>query len=424
MKRLNKHSFDGARPRGRSATRSRYGKKAKHSLFAVSAVAALLGGATLAVVNAVDVTPSAASIPALNATSPETVSSITGAPKPVIRAAMTQGVRLTTTMQKMRGVGTTAIAGFLLAPSSSKDEGNRFLPAEVMQDDADGFHPVLLASLETSMDGERFADANTLQDSPGLSFFDRLTLGEIAVDELAPLAPAETAFAALEVEPEPRPAREDADLTAQKPSGDASGASATTELAYAAPEEEEEEDADPKGFMGGFKKLFVNPMGLPGPGSGIAVYDIRNATVYMPNGQRLEAHSGLGRMKDNPKFTHVRMKGSTPPNIYRLRMREALFHGVEAVRLLPTNHEKMRGRDGILAHTYMLRGTNGSNGCVSFKHYDKFLAAFKRGEVDRMIVIPDMTHLPAYMAQLEDAPKLASAEPSRQSGRVIEFKTR
>lgn len=81
-------------------------------------------------------------------------------------------------------------------------------------------------------------------------------------------------------------------------------------------------------------------------------------------------------------------------------MREARFHGVEAVRLLPTDHGKMRGRDGMLAHTYMLPGTNGSNGCVSFKHYDKFLAAFKRGEVKKMIVVPDMSHLPVYMASL------------------------
>jgi hypothetical protein len=49
----------------------------------------------------------------------------------------------------------------------------------------------------------------------------------------------------------------------------------------------------------------------------------------------------------------------------------------------------MYGRAGILAHTYMLGPNGQSNGCVSFKDYNKFLQAFLRGEVDRMVVVPE-----------------------------------
>ena len=50
----------------------------------------------------------------------------------------------------------------------------------------------------------------------------------------------------------------------------------------------------------------------------------------------------------------------------------------------------MFGRDGMLAHTYMLGPNGQSNGCVSFRNYDKFLQAFLKGEVDRMVVVPKL----------------------------------
>jgi hypothetical protein len=126
-----------------------------------------------------------------------------------------------------------------------------------------------------------------------------------------------------------------------------------------------------------------------------AVYDISGHTVYMPNGERLEAHSGLGEHKDNPASYKLRMRGPTPPNVYRLTMRERLFHGVAAIRLNPIDHGAMNGRDGMLAHTYMLGPRGDSNGCVSFRDYSKFLVAFRRGEVNRMIVVSRMTGSPA-----------------------------
>ncbi len=120
-----------------------------------------------------------------------------------------------------------------------------------------------------------------------------------------------------------------------------------------------------------------------------AIYDISARTVFLPSGQKLEAHSGLYDKMDDPKYVHVRMRGATPPNIYDLTLREQLFHGVRAIRLNPVDERKMFGRDGMLAHTYMLGPNGQSNGCVSFKDYNKFLQAFLRGEVDRLVVVPE-----------------------------------
>ena len=125
-----------------------------------------------------------------------------------------------------------------------------------------------------------------------------------------------------------------------------------------------------------------------------AVYDITARVVYLPNGRKLEAHSGLGQYMDSPRHVHLRMRGATPPNVYKLTMREALFHGVRALRLNPVNEGKMYGRAGILAHTYMLGPSGQSNGCVSFKNYPEFLNAFLRGEVTRLVVVEHLDNPP------------------------------
>lgn len=161
---------------------------------------------------------------------------------------------------------------------------------------------------------------------------------------------------------------------AQKPEGPA--------LAYARPGDE--------GIGGLFsRKAAPNPY----HGTQTAVYDIEGRTVILPSGKRLEAHSGLGQYMDDPDNVHRRMKGATPPNTYNLVMREALFHGVRAIRLLPVDNSKMFGRDGILAHTYMLGPRGDSNGCVSIKDYDAFLQAFLRGEIKRIVVVRNSTML-------------------------------
>lgn len=127
---------------------------------------------------------------------------------------------------------------------------------------------------------------------------------------------------------------------------------------------------------------------LPDPDSRTAVYDIEARMVYLPNGDKLEAHSGLGYRRDDPRYVHQKNRGPTPPNVYDLKMREASFHGVRAIRLNPVAGSAMFGRDGILAHTYMLGPSGQSFGCVSFKNYNAFLRAFLNSEIDRMVVVP------------------------------------
>jgi hypothetical protein len=119
-----------------------------------------------------------------------------------------------------------------------------------------------------------------------------------------------------------------------------------------------------------------------------AVYDISARTVYLPDGSKLEAHSGLGSKLDDPRYVHVRMAGATPPHVYDLEPREALFHGVPALRLKPVGGEDaIFGRTGLLAHTYMLGPNGDSNGCVSFKDYDAFLHAYRNGGIKRLAVV-------------------------------------
>ena len=128
--------------------------------------------------------------------------------------------------------------------------------------------------------------------------------------------------------------------------------------------------------------------GKPPYDKSTAVYVITNKMVYLPDGTQLEAHSGLGSRMDDVRYAHVRMQGVTPPHIYTLKPREALFHGVPALRLTPIGgQDKIFNRDGLLAHTYMLGGTGQSNGCVSFKDYYAFLDAYKNKGIRKIAVI-------------------------------------
>ncbi|TIR15261.1 MAG: DUF2778 domain-containing protein [Mesorhizobium sp.] len=168
-------------------------------------------------------------------------------------------------------------------------------------------------------------------------------------------------------------------------------AQASEMLAYAKP------DTPERGNLGGaFRNLFNGPS----TGNGVAVYDISARTVYMPDGSKLEAHSGYGSMVDQPRFVNRKNVGPTPPDTYNLSMRESRFHGVEAIRLTPTSGSNKYGRNGLLAHTYMLRGGRAeSNGCVVFKDYHRFLAAYKSGKIKRLVVVPRLTSSPTRVAQ-------------------------
>ncbi len=124
-----------------------------------------------------------------------------------------------------------------------------------------------------------------------------------------------------------------------------------------------------------------------------AVYDISARTVYMPDGARLEAHSGMGTRMDDPRYVSERDVGPTPPNVYDLKPRERPFHGVKALRMIPQDESATLGRDGLLTHSYLLGPNGDSNGCVSFRNYDKFLTAFQNGEVKRLVVVTSLSEV-------------------------------
>jgi hypothetical protein len=113
----------------------------------------------------------------------------------------------------------------------------------------------------------------------------------------------------------------------------------------------------------------------------------------------LEAHSGFGDTKDDPRHVGDKNVGATPPAVYQLKPREQLFHGVQALRMTPVGGDTL-GRDGLLAHGYMLGPDGDSNGCVSILDYDRFLTAFQRGEIKRLVVVPTLADLPRSTARL------------------------
>jgi hypothetical protein len=129
---------------------------------------------------------------------------------------------------------------------------------------------------------------------------------------------------------------------------------------------------------------------------------------------------------DDPRYVNVKREGPTPPNVYNLSLRENLFHGVRAIRLNPVGDGKMYGRDGILAHSYLLGPSGESNGCVSFTDYPAFLNAFLKGEVTRLVVVerlaapPTQTAsgwLPKFLKDLFSGPEqTAAVQPGRAIG--------
>jgi type VI secretion system (T6SS) effector TldE1-like protein len=123
-----------------------------------------------------------------------------------------------------------------------------------------------------------------------------------------------------------------------------------------------------------------------------AVYDISAHAVYLPNGLSLEAHSGMGNLRDDPEHVSVPMAGATPPAVYDLKPREKLFHGVQALRMIPTEGSDTNGRTGLLTHSFMLGPKGDSNGCVSIRDYDRFLKAYTDGEINRIVVVPSLSN--------------------------------
>ena len=102
---------------------------------------------------------------------------------------------------------------------------------------------------------------------------------------------------------------------------------------------------------------------------------------------------------DDPRHVNVRMRGATPPGTYTLTEREQLFHGVRAIRLTPVGGpDAVYGRVGLLAHTFMLGPSGASNGCVSFRDYNRFLDSYLRGEIRQLVVVAGSGGAPPNLA--------------------------
>jgi hypothetical protein len=147
----------------------------------------------------------------------------------------------------------------------------------------------------------------------------------------------------------------------------------------------------PKSDPGIFDKLFGDPdraaKAVLAANPNAALYDIAKRAVYLPGGEKLEAHSGYGQYMDDLESMHRKDVGVTPPNVYAVSFREKPFHGVRALRMKPVGNGNMYNRDGILAHSYLLGEAGGSNGCISVRDYDKFLQAYEEGKFNQIIVL-------------------------------------
>jgi hypothetical protein len=253
--------------------------------------------------------------------------------------------------------------------------------------------------IEESSADVAVSPVETQQDQPG----DAASLPDALTDDV-PLptrrpqfdAPQQPKIVQQQSKPaqQPKPARETVQQAQPaKPARQGRPADGGNVLAYAKPD-------TPSGGLGkAFRNLFNSPGSSSGASNGVAVYDISAGTVYMPDGSRLEAHSGIGAMADQPRYANQKNRGPTPPNTYNLSLRESRFHGVEALRLTPVDGRNKYNRDGLLAHTYLLRGRYAqSSGCVAFKDYARFLAAFKKGKIKRLVVVPRLSSSPTQVA--------------------------
>jgi len=136
--------------------------------------------------------------------------------------------------------------------------------------------------------------------------------------------------------------------------------------------------------------LNQNPMlgGSPPYDRQTAVYDISAHMVYLPDGTKLEAHSGLGSRLDDPRSSSMKMVGvtrRTSTNSSRARRCSMACRRCGSIR--SAGEDKIFNRVGLLAHTFMLGPNGDSNGCVSFKDYYAFLNAYRNQGIRRLAVL-------------------------------------
>lgn len=253
---------------------------------------------------------------------------------------------------------------------------------------------VRLASLDADDTDVALAASGERQPAPpsrglGVSFDQRFSLASFSERFVGETNAAATAISDAIAEP-PKSARNErlalADMRDDAESSAVRSQSAAKHAAISLPEATKDSV--------GTKDATSPKDAVPDADNRTAIYDIAAHTVYLPDGRRLEAHSGRGSHLDDPRAVNIKGKGPTPPNVYELSLRENRFHGVRALRLTPIGDGKMFGRDGILAHTYMLGRNGQSMGCVSFSDYPAFLNAYLKGEVNRLVVVEHLANTP------------------------------
>ena len=141
-----------------------------------------------------------------------------------------------------------------------------------------------------------------------------------------------------------------------------------------------------------FGKVFgafrgVSPTNAMGR-DGVAVYNVDDRRITLPNGEQLEAHSGYGSRLDNPMSEREHGLGTTPSGVrYGLTWRESSFHGVDNVIRLNPLIGSTYGRTGLLVHPDMLGPRGDSNGCVSVPNLARFQQAFANHEIKYLDVV-------------------------------------
>ena len=270
-------------------------------------------------------------------------------------------------MASLEQIQDTFESAFAVAVATVKAEAGKIVAREPQE----GGQSIILSALVENV--------SSREDTLGRAFDLVLSDPDAGLPDVVPLPEARPALVAETVVEKP---------IAVEPRSGAEERN-TRELAYAKP--------DTSLFDGLFGR---GNGGWPGRGTKVAIYDVAGATVHMPDGTKLRAHSGIGRMRDNPKFSHVKMKGPTPAGIYRLTMREKRFHGVEALRMTSIDGRHPKNRTGLLTHTNLLRGRIGSHGCVAFQNYEPFLRAFKRGRINMLVVVDRMPKSQNQMAAI------------------------
>ena len=108
----------------------------------------------------------------------------------------------------------------------------------------------------------------------------------------------------------------------------------------------------------------------------------------MPDGTELEAHSGLGKRMDDPRQVNVKMHGSTPPHVYDLTTREAIFHGDEALRMTPVGGDgRIFGRRACSTHSYLLGPRGDFERLRVVQGLQRVRARLQARPVKRMVVV-------------------------------------